>query len=147
MLTQTVKISLFSVPSYTYIIQGKCHRASIFTFCRPNWIKIYGEEYHRREFVHIGWQENDLPLFAKILDIITVEEFPFFVIEKYKSLGINDHLLGFLIQHTHLTCCINIADLLYKYVFSAHSYIGDGQVYIISKTHLELLNVPRLSVD
>lgn len=95
----------------------------------------------------MGWQKNDLPLFVKILDIISVEEFPFFLVEKYKSVGINEHILSFLIQRTHITCCINIADLPYKYVFSAHSYIGDGQLYITPKSHLELLNIPRLSVD
>ena len=68
-------------------------------------------------------------------------------VKKYKSIGINEHLLGYLIQRTHITCCINVANLPYKYVFSAHSYIGDGQLYIISKSYLEPLDIPRLSVD
>ena len=29
-------------------------------FIRPNWIKIYGEKYHREEFVVTGFQEDDL---------------------------------------------------------------------------------------
>lgn len=111
-----------------------------FYMYRPTWIKIYGEEYHRDDFVHLGWQHNDLPMFGKILDIFIVGGFPFLLVEKYKSMGINGHILAYLIQHTYVTNCVYIAHLLYKTVFCAHSYIEDGQLYVVLKSHLEIQN-------
>ena len=43
-----------------------------FCHCRPNWIDAYGDRYYRKEYIQIGFQENDLPQFGKILDIIVV---------------------------------------------------------------------------
>ena len=108
--------------------------------CRPTWIKIYGEEYHRGEFIHLGWQQDDLPEFGKILDIIVIAEFPFLYVEKYRSLGINQHILGYLIEHTYANCCIYLSSVPFKSTFDAHSYIGDGGLYVILKSHLEQIN-------
>ena len=47
-----------------------------------------------RDFIHLGWQKNDLPEFGKFFDIVVIAEFAFVCVEKYKSLGINQHILG-----------------------------------------------------
>ena len=104
---------------------------------RPNWIKIYGEQYHRGEFVHMGWQQNDLPEFGKLLDIIIAGGFPFFQVEKYETVGINSHILGYLIRHSYTTTCVHASMLPYKNTFTAHSYIADRRLYIVLKSHLE----------
>lgn len=104
---------------------------------RPNWIKIYGEEYHRGEFIHLGWQQNDLPEFGKLMDIIIAAGFPFYYVEKYETVGINSHILGYHIHHSYITSCVHASVPPYKNTFSAHSYIGDGRLYIVLKSHLE----------
>lgn len=112
-----------------------------FILCfRPNWIKIYGEEYHREDFVHLGWQQNDLPEFGKIFDILIIAEFPFVYVERYKSLGINEHILGYLIEHTYVNSCIYMSELPYKNTVDAHSYMGDGGLYVVMKSYLEQFN-------
>ena len=49
--------------------------------------KVYGEEYHRNDFVHLGWQLNDLPPFTKVKDILVIGGLTFFQVESTKLLG------------------------------------------------------------
>lgn len=107
---------------------------------RPSWIKIYGEEYHRTDFIHVGWQDNDLPTFAKVKDILVLGGFPFFLAEKYRSVGINGHISGYLIERTFGTIYVYAANLPYKMTVNAHTYFGDGRLYVVLKSHLELVN-------
>lgn len=106
---------------------------------RPNWIKLYGEENHRSDFVHLGWQQNDLPEFGKLLDIIiiVIREFPFFLVEKYETVDINSHILGYLIWHSYFTS-VPVSMLPYKTI-TAHSYIADRRLYIVPKSQFTIL--------
>ncbi|XP_065889172.1 uncharacterized protein [Dysidea avara] len=61
--------------------------SSAVTVLRPTWVKVYGEEYHRNDFVHLGWQLNDLPLFTKVKDILVIGGLTFFQVESTKLLG------------------------------------------------------------
>jgi len=92
---------------------------------RPNWIKTYGEQYHRSEFVHLGWQQNDLPEFGKLIDVIIAGGFPFFHGEKYETVDINRHILGYLIHHSYTT----VPMLPYKTTFTAHTCFADRRLY------------------
>ena len=67
--------------------------------------------------------------------------FPFLLVEKYKSVGINGHINGYLIERTFATIYIYTANLPYKMTINAHSYIGDSGLYVVLKSHLELLTV------
>ena len=39
--------------------------------------------------------EDDLPSFIKVQDILVISEIVFVVAEKYYTIGINDHILGY----------------------------------------------------
>jgi len=78
-------------------------------------------------------------VFGKVKDILVVGGFPFFLVEKYKSLGINAHIYAYLVEHTYTNICIYVANLPYKMTVNAHSYIGDRGLYVVLKSHLELL--------
>ncbi len=107
------------------------------TMNRPSWIKIYGEEFHRSDFVHIGWQADDLPEFAKINDILAVGGFPLIAVEKYKSEGICNHLFAYLIHRAHSKTVIYLPNLLNKQIYSAHAFLGDGGLYVVMRSHVE----------
>ncbi len=75
-----------------------------FVFCftyRPNWIGAYGEKYYRREYVHVGFQEDDLPGFGKILDVLLVSNIVLLQLELCQTLGINCHYqpIPYVIHH------------------------------------------------
>ena len=100
---------------------------------------MHGEEYHRGDFIHLKWQHNDLVEFGKVLDIIIIAGFPFASVEKYKSLRINKNILWYLIEHSYANCYVYLSSLPYKSTVDAHSYIGDGGLYVVLKSHLEQL--------
>jgi len=102
---------------------------------RPNWIKIYGEEYHRSEFVQYGWQPDDLPKFGQITDILVVVGSPLLVMEKYVTEGINSHLLSYLIVRSRQSFVLKLSTLLNPHVLCGHNYIGDGLLYIAMRSH------------
>ena len=67
---------------------------------RPNWIGAFGEKYYRKDFLHIGFQDDDLPLFAKIVDILVIASITLFYVELYQTIGINGHLSAYAIVCT-----------------------------------------------
>ena len=122
---------LYHLPPHLYLLPPP----STFLY-RPNWIQLYGEAYHKSDFVHIGWQSDDLPQFGKILDIVNFGSFPLLLVEESHSKGINNHLIAYLICCTHSTVMIYLPKLATKTVFSAHSYDGDNGLYISLKSDI-----------
>ena len=59
---------------------------------RPNWIKLYGEHFQEKSYVLVGWKE-DMPTFAKIIDVLLVSEFPMLVVEVYDTERYDSHLI------------------------------------------------------
>ena len=101
---------------------------------RPNWIKIYGEQYQRNEFLLVGFQqEDDLPFFGKIYELVVASNIPLVAVELYKTEGINSHIAAYLIKRTNNKSCFLLASLSYKNPLYAHSY--NGNLYIVLKTH------------
>jgi len=81
--------------------------------------------------------DGSLPEFGKLIDIIIAGRFPFFYVEKYETVGINSHILGYLIHHSYTTICVPVSMLPYKTIFTAHTCIADRRLYIVLKSHLE----------
>lgn len=127
-----------SVLRYTYMpctLLLQLYRS--FSAHRPNWIKIYGEEYHRSSFVHYGWQKiDDLPQFAKILDILVVVGAPLLYVKLYETEGINNHLLAHSIISTHKTAVIHLVNRANNEIYHAHTYIHDRRLYIAMRAHV-----------
>ena len=108
---------------------------------RANWIHIYGERFYRCEFVHSGFQEEDLPIFGKIVDIIVIAgSTPVLQLDTYNTLGINSHLSAFEVSRTNLKTVILLSQLHNKDLYYAHSCPGDSSTYITMRSH-----VPNLS--
>ena len=106
----------------------------LFISCRPNWIGIYGARFYRGEFVCFESQDDDdLPVFGKITDILVFVKTP---IEKFRTEGINNHLLAYQISHTHSHSLLLLSNLSNKCTFCAHTYIGDGNLYITVRSHI-----------
>ena len=103
-------------------------------FCKPNWIKIGGEQYCHSDFVLVDWQRDDLPQFAKIKDILVMVKTPVLLVERFTTLGINNHLLCHLIERTHQTFALCVSKLVDTHPFTAHTFIGDRGLYIAMRS-------------
>ncbi len=103
-----------------------------------NWIGAYGEKYYRRDYVHIGFQEDDLPGFGKILDVLLVSNIALLQLELCQTLGINCHLSAYSICHTSQKRLVLLPKLPNKQRYYAHSCRGDCNTYIVMK-----YNVPN----
>ncbi len=104
---------------------------------RHKWIRIYGQEYHHSCMVQIGWQEDDLPIFAKVTKICVVVGTALCEVEKYFTEGINSHLSSYLIVPTSEKRLITISTLHNKDVFYAHIFLGDKKLYVSVQSHIE----------
>lgn len=106
------------------------------TLERPNWISIYGQHYYRNEFILQKFQENDLPQFGRIVDIVITGETPLLYVEEYKTDGINNHLLSYLILRTNTRSIVLLSNLEEKQPYYSHFYRGDGEMYITLRSHV-----------
>ena len=97
---------------------------------RPKWIKIYGTEFHPSEFILCGKQIDDLPTFEKIKEILVIQGFAMFYVEKFLTTGLCNHLLCYAVSRTHMFEVVPASSILDKSTFSAHTFLGDGQLYI-----------------
>ena len=86
------------------------------------------------DFVLCGNQIDDLPEFGKIKDILLVGSVPMLYVEKYLTEGINNHLMCHTIVRSHKFEVKPISSLVDYTPYSAHTYIGDGQLHIAMRT-------------
>ena len=65
-----------------------------FYYCkhRANWIKVHGIKYKKACVLCIGIDSNDLPIFAKALDVYVLQQdSPVAYVQLYQSEGFNTH--------------------------------------------------------
>ena len=104
---------------------------------RPNWIRIYGECYYRQEVVLTGFQDDDLPSFGKIKDILLVSgSIPLLYIQQYRTNGINSHVAAYQVEGTNNKFILILSNLESKQPLNIHPLIGDGLSYIVMKYHV-----------
>lgn len=113
------------------------HSLIFATFYRPRWIRIHGYEYHHSDFVTLGFELNDLPSFGQVADILVVVGTPLLHVKRYTTVGINNHLLAYAVVRTYEYTLISLSSLVFAEPLSAHTSIGDSNVYIVMKSHVE----------
>lgn len=87
--------------------------------------------------MHNGFQEDDLPIFGKIVDIIVIAgSIPVLQLDTYKTMGINSHLSSFQVSRTNLKTVILLSQLHNKDRYCAHSSPGDPHTYITMRSHV-----------
>ena len=97
---------------------------------------IYGQEYHRLQFVTVGFQDDDLPLFGQITDILVLVGTPLVSVKLYTTLGINNHLSCFAIACTYQYSIFPVSKLVSLEPLTAHKSIGDENIYIAMRLHV-----------
>ena len=95
-----------------------------------------GTKYMIYDYVLIGWQDDDLPMFGLIQDIAVLNNNALFVVKLYNTLGINRHYHSFVISRTTEVAIVWLSELQETAVFRAH-HLSDGQLLITFRYHIE----------
>lgn len=108
---------------------------------RPKWIKIYGQEYHVPCCVQTGWQPDDLPVFGSVKAVIVIVGAVLLQVNIFLTEGINSHLSSYNITPMQETKVILLSSLENKEVYYTHRFLGDKQLYITVRSHIERTDI------
>lgn len=105
------------------------------TIFRTNWIIYMGMKYNCSDFVITRWQEDDLPRFGCIKDILIVKDNAFFHVLEHNTIGIDRHYHSFCITLIDQEAVISLSDLIECHSFRGHHLLNGG-LYITSRTYI-----------
>ena len=95
-----------------------------------------GIKYTFSEFVVIGWQCDDLPVFGQIQHIVVVNDFVLFGVTLYCTLGIDRHYHSYIITRKNEAAIYSLTELVDYQPLRAH-YLTNGHLYITLRSHIE----------
>lgn len=99
----------------------------------PSWAKL-GFFYKRRFFIY-DHQNNNLPVFNEIIDIVLIDSSLFFVCQEWQTLKVVENLCSFEVQRNNSSplkfVCLN--SCYYKEPFEVHQPYGSQQTIITPK--------------
>ena len=78
---------------------------------RLKWIRCQGTVYRLAQFVLSGWQDDDLPQFSKIEQLISIQNVAIMVAIHYHTVGIDRHYHSYLIGSTRCKSVIPLANV------------------------------------
>lgn len=90
--------------------------------------------------VQVGWQPDDLPIFAKVMNIIVVVGVALLEVKLFFTKGINSHLSSYLITTTPGEKMLTLSTLENKEVLYAHTFLGDRKLYVCMRSNIERIN-------
>ena len=95
-----------------------------------------GVKYSLNDFVIIGWEENDLPSFGQIMEILSIQETTFLRLRKYKTFGIVMHYHSFSIKKTDDDTVLLLQNIRDHQVYQGHRK-ECSCLYITVRSHVE----------
>ena len=84
----------------------------------------------------IGWQDDDLPLFGHINDIVVVNGSVLFLVHKYETIGIDRHYHSYCIQKKCNSDLYWLSELVDYYPYQGHA-LQNGCIYITFRSYIE----------
>lgn len=103
----------------------------------PSWIKTHGEEYHPGDYILIGKQVDDLPVFAKITDLIVIVDYPVAEVNVCRTVGLVNHLMSYMIVLSLHFCCVSLLSLAESHPYTAHT-LDNGNLYVTLRSNVEI---------
>lgn len=95
-----------------------------------------GMKYHRLNYVIIDWQDNDMPQFGRIDDIMVVEDTAYLRIISTETLGVDHHYHSFVINcRPKGDLVLLLTELVDYQVYEAHFL--NSCVYLNFRSHVE----------
>jgi len=63
--------------------------------------------YNLDDIILCGFQEDDLPLFGKIFDILLIKKLPFLCVQLFSTEGMDRHFYSYILKGTDSKTCTN----------------------------------------
>ena len=96
-----------------------------------------GIKYTPLDYVHIGWQEDDLPIFGQLKCIAVVIGKALLCVSEYKTHGFDHHYHSYLIQQKSQELSVYwLTELIDHQPLAAHM-IKNGSLCITLRSHVE----------
>lgn len=96
-----------------------------------------GCRYSVSDYVLVGWQDDDLPIFGKIRFIAVCSGQALIAVSTYGTLGIERHYHSFVLGRSTETCTLYwLSELVACQSFKAHQ-LSNGYSYITFRSHIE----------
>ena len=95
-----------------------------------------GSKYNHSDYVVTGWQDDDLPIFARIQDILVVYHRALLEVLQYTTEGIDRHYHGYTIKRSNNKVLLWLSDLVNFHPLQAH-HLNNGYSYINLRSHIE----------
>lgn len=89
------------------------------------------------DFLLIGKQIDDLPVFAKISDIMIIVGYVVVSVDMFRTNGLCYHLMSYCIQRKVQSQCLALSKLSDLHPYQSHTF-ADGKLYIILRSHTEI---------
>lgn len=86
------------------------------------WIEFLNIRYKPGLFIQTGYRQNDLPIFNRIIKIISLKGVFYFCIEIIKTVDFNNHLKVFIIESNHTFHHVCFNDLKNKKVYNSINF-------------------------
>ena len=142
-----IQILLYSMHAATIMVLGllcgnlfcipRCIPMCILLYYSSSWIKTHGEEYHQGDYILIGKQVDDLPVFAKITDLIVIVDYPVAEVNVCRTVGLVNHLMSYLLVLSLDFCCVSLLSLVESRPYTAHTF-DDGNLYVTLRSNVEI---------
>ena len=106
--------------------------------CRCDWVEWRGSKYYQGDYVLCGFQQDDMPEFGKVFDILLVKNEAFLCASIYTTKGTDAHYHSYVIAPSHGKRLILISEcndyLGSLHPLRAHSLKATpGNEYIVTK--------------
>ena len=104
-------------------------------------MEYHGIFYNLHDIILYGFQEDDLPVFGKIFDILLVKQTPFLCVQLFSTNGMDHHYNSYVLQLTDSKEVVPMSDQ-HKYFnllnpMQSHSVpVLPGTIYIVTKYHI-----------
>ena len=95
-----------------------------------------GVKYTVQDYVIVGWQEDDLPIFGRIEYIAVIDQRALFSVQVYQTCGIDRHYHCYLIEKKADFMYVWLTDLVDYHPIYAHT-LRDGSLCITLRHHNE----------
>ena len=107
-------------------------------------MEYHGIFYNLLDIILYGFEENDLPVFGKVFDMLLVKGTCFLCVQLFSTKGIDHHYNSYVLQLTESKAVVPMSDQ-HKYFnalnpMQSHSVFSlPGTIYVVTKYHV--LNV------
>lgn len=119
---------LWKVYDYTFIVD------------RNDWIKWYGIKYAHGDYILCGLQDDDLPMFGKIEDILLIKNHCFLHAKLFFTKGIHHHFSSYIIEQTTKSLLVSINNNKYfAFINPMYSHVISsipGTIFIVTKLYI-----------